>query len=927
METTEVNKCTETLPDGRHSIHIGKKRLFFSFLFYKRHCFCFFLLLFWSAWSQAGFQYSYHTFRKIPGVSSPVHMTISYSRNHHPQQVADPELLHALRKSDYLVQGYRETCEPERPHFCPVGIILNRELDPETDSAPPYLSLTEETTHSLVVHSKPDIARSLVQFADPGQADSDQEDDAGPGPAAFLTLVTLSEDEEQPGASGSMPYGGSRKSVELPSGGGFFDNNDQDFKPWFGGGQPSDQVLMMLSGYLFHAVFGDDQDNSRAIHPEGVVMLVLDEDDNELERTLISPEELMLLARQQEAAHLAVAPGGLRNATLTLRLKDHDQFQKACGSSVPGIISCMFRSGLRSSPRNHQGRGGSGAMGQDCSVRHSSSLWPGGSDGGDGGHSSEESIRCGQCGRTFRLESELTGHMKSAHAEQYPARGDKKATANSIASLFSFGPSTEPASATYLPEISQMEFDELAEKTALSRTFSEVKVFLAGRLSQQQQREFLVKLSQSIEAEVVSPASYLTITRTPMEEALDALHGAMQRQIQNDVTVNKKLLGAIQKTAEAQSFESALNSVIYTNYSGELSARPREIHQDSSFQEYYRTIRQALLSQVGHVVLGQNLQMALTSLLENLPMDMVQEIHSTYRQPAHLVSPVRVTDITSCISSPLIIGAILRHPSKELQAVVDKTLHDLWKHTESSDVSTFLALIALDITGRNFLVEAGERATAATPLPQDEPSAYVDTSKNRLGISGIFEIKTDLWDARTKWKNLGYALGIDAETIEEIDLSQRNVADCFTKLLTKWLQGSSFRGKPVTPATLLNALSDRSVGESALAASLAEMGRYPVAKARLLNIRDLERVRAAAWSARSRSFMLGLALGIDISTLEVIQRDCNHNQDEIFVRVLKTWLQSDRLQKTVDKLVEALKSKGVGYGALAYEVKQTLGNN
>lgn len=79
-----------------------------------------------------------------------------------------------------------------------------------------------------------------------------------------------------------------------------------------------------------------------------------------------------------------------------------------------------------------------------------------------------------------------------------------------------------------------------------------------------------------------------------------------------------------------------------------------------------------------------------------------------------------------------------------------------------------------------------------------------------------------LWDVRTKWKYLGIALDIDAETLEEIERNHHFViADCFTNLVSRWLRHT----EPLpTRTALARALQSPQVGAPDLAHKLYSIG-------------------------------------------------------------------------------------------------------
>ena len=80
----------------------------------------------------------------------------------------------------------------------------------------------------------------------------------------------------------------------------------------------------------------------------------------------------------------------------------------------------------------------------------------------------------------------------------------------------------------------------------------------------------------------------------------------------------------------------------------------------------------------------------------------------------------------------------------------------------------------------------------------------------------LFEIQEQLWDARSKWRNIGLGLKIRQPDIEVINVNNGNVDDKFNSMILKWLQN----GKNCTWAALCKALSARSVGHASLAAKI-----------------------------------------------------------------------------------------------------------
>ena len=81
-----------------------------------------------------------------------------------------------------------------------------------------------------------------------------------------------------------------------------------------------------------------------------------------------------------------------------------------------------------------------------------------------------------------------------------------------------------------------------------------------------------------------------------------------------------------------------------------------------------------------------------------------------------------------------------------------------------------------------------------------------------------------------------------------------------------------------------------------------------------LTVDDLAAVQSKAWSARHKWYNIGLQLGLKADDL-----DCIHMSDSgsCLTEMLKQWLRQNSVEKTWDKLIKALQSETVNYGALA----------
>ena len=86
----------------------------------------------------------------------------------------------------------------------------------------------------------------------------------------------------------------------------------------------------------------------------------------------------------------------------------------------------------------------------------------------------------------------------------------------------------------------------------------------------------------------------------------------------------------------------------------------------------------------------------------------------------------------------------------------------------------------------------------------------------RLKISDLQLVKSELWDARAKWRNLGEALMVSASSVDCIGIQQRDSPDnCLREMLAEWLRGVG--EPPRTWTSIIAALRTPSVDLGAIA--------------------------------------------------------------------------------------------------------------
>ena len=87
---------------------------------------------------------------------------------------------------------------------------------------------------------------------------------------------------------------------------------------------------------------------------------------------------------------------------------------------------------------------------------------------------------------------------------------------------------------------------------------------------------------------------------------------------------------------------------------------------------------------------------------------------------------------------------------------------------------------------------------------------------------------------------------------------------------------------------------------------------------------NLSKVLDLLWDARAGWFNLGLALGIDHTTLTVIKQDNGNQTESCFTEMLSVWLKMCP-PPTWETLIAKLKARSVGKRKLAKQLEKQLG--
>ena len=86
------------------------------------------------------------------------------------------------------------------------------------------------------------------------------------------------------------------------------------------------------------------------------------------------------------------------------------------------------------------------------------------------------------------------------------------------------------------------------------------------------------------------------------------------------------------------------------------------------------------------------------------------------------------------------------------------------------------------------------------------------------------DVKSTLWDARAKWRNIGSCIGVDEGTLDT--MKGKDPGKSLSDVMSHWLKGvynpKEKNSKPRTWHTLIIALQDEIVHETAMANELKE---------------------------------------------------------------------------------------------------------
>ena len=90
-------------------------------------------------------------------------------------------------------------------------------------------------------------------------------------------------------------------------------------------------------------------------------------------------------------------------------------------------------------------------------------------------------------------------------------------------------------------------------------------------------------------------------------------------------------------------------------------------------------------------------------------------------------------------------------------------------------------------------------------------------------IADLPKIQTEIWEARTRWYNLGLQLGVSVDTLDVIKYNHHTNCDqCFTDMIKEWLRASDLQR---TWEALAKALESPQVGHGNLAEQIRSQNK------------------------------------------------------------------------------------------------------
>ena len=209
------------------------------------------------------------------------------------------------------------------------------------------------------------------------------------------------------------------------------------------------------------------------------------------------------------------------------------------------------------------------------------------------------------------------------------------------------------------------------------------------------------------------------------------------------------------------------------------------------------------------------------------------------------------------------------------------------------------------------------------------------TRDSTLDESDIYDIYGELYDVRANSMALGLALGVPKSTVDAIHVQYRHLTDQLVQVITEFLEQKEPRP---TWRVIVKALRSPLIREHRLArkieAKYTENGEKTMclfsvsfftgfpgpASEGVLTPDDARSVLNALWSARQKTFELGLRLNIPAHELESIHSNYSNPRDRL-LHIILAFLRQAEPRPTWRVIVDALRSRVVNLTALAERVE------
>ena len=755
----------------------------------------------WKSFCLANPDIYYHLLWPVSGTDSLAHVTVAFSQKTVPFLPGHPDdqwLLHqasSLDTGENLIAGSLKGCDQQPYGSCPTDIDLNLEFD--SGSSYQRLPLSNQINPENVIRTtgRPNFVNSHFLHPVP-------ENQRTARNHSILFKVLSDKNETFPGFSTAPSGKGGRVSLET-EGGGYW-NDDNEFKPGSrrgGGVSPVDyELFAMTYGAFFESPYFDDNSASSPLpdnidtNTDDILFVVTDMNGHIIRQFMITPDT-------HEEEH-STDWDWLHGTKVTLSV-DHPQ---ASGSefSVPGIINCQFstKQRLNDSFRSSE-TGSSPEYGQPGSNPSQCYHGPIGNGGGGGGHQQESSLVCSQCpGLIFETLLELQQHTSLAHSESQPPppayQPTEEASGLSVTDILALlSSSTQPSVLEQTQTTVAPASDEMArtgQKVQLKEALTGLMRWLEKAVAAKDHNRFLIEMSLHLNLDHAGgPASYLqSISTSSFSLALDNIKQQLIESL-GDIEGSLRLISACLESAKSLGMGDQGQITVQLIYSQPIQPTERSPLNARQKNEILSTlISSGFFDQsITDVTLHADLKSLVAAVIAQMPhalqIPAITRLQSLGNKSNQRVSDLitlfnQDTDILNAAHIAILSNAL---GNQQLNLQLDSRLDQFYQQAESEDQKNNLALLALDITRRNFLncpqpsfVQGAAAAVLhKTPAPKHSLKPVSD--------SDIRKINPILYQMTNEaLMNLGQNLGLSY-----ISLRRVNPADMLSEMLHMWQIG------------------------------------------------------------------------------------------------------------------------------------------